>query len=142
MAKNEGKVLDEVAGMAENINTGIKMTVEEFEEGLKKLAKIKPEEALEHLDDALIYFNHHVVNGRIVQIGDENCVNVVEVLENYFKSGKITAAKYSTVQNISKLQDIFNNTFLPMSIPSIKNVMKEGERGIVFGFRGVYKKGW
>ncbi|MEC4004909.1 hypothetical protein OX283_009600 [Flavobacterium sp. SUN052] len=128
--------------MAENISVpNLKITVEEFEQGIIKLSKIKSSEALNYLDEALIYFNHHVVNGKIVQIGDENCVNVVEVVEDFLKTGKLNVAKYSTFQEITKLENIYNNKFLTMSIPSTKNVMKEGERGIIFGYRGLYKKG-
>ena len=128
--------------MAENIQVpSIRMTVDEFENGLIKLSKIKPKEALNYLDDALIYFNHHIVNNKIVQIGDDNCVNVVKVVDEFLKTGKIRVADYSEVQNISNLEKIYPSIFLPMKIPSINNVMKEGERGIIFGFRGKYKSG-
>ncbi|TDP60089.1 hypothetical protein [Flavobacterium dankookense] len=126
---------DELSGMAENISTRIKISVEEFEEGLLKLSKIKPKEALEHLDEALIYFNHHVVDGKILQVSNTNCVNVVESVEGFLKTGKIVLAKPSRIQYIKKLEDIYKNTFLSMGIPSIKKVMKEGERGIIYGIK-------
>jgi hypothetical protein len=73
--------------MAENVRI-VKNAekAKEFAQELKKLANIKPEEAIDHLNDALKYFNHKV-------IGDE-------------------------------------------SIPSLKNIMKEAEKGIIFGIRG------
>lgn len=124
------------AGMADNLNVpGIKIKVEEFETGLLRLSKIRPRDAFKHLDEAIIYFNHHVIDGKILQIGDKNCVNVVECVEEFLKTGKIRSAKPSKVQNIEKLQKIFKNDFLTQSIPSTKNVMKEGERGIIYGIK-------
>lgn len=124
--------LQDVAGMAENIFQPIKMSVDEFEAGLKRLSKIKPDEALENLDEAIKYFNHHVVDGRIAQVSDINCVNVVEVVEEFLRTGKIKLAQSSNAQNIFNLEKIYKRSFLEMKIPSIKAVMKEGERGIIF----------
>ena len=129
------------AGMAENISTGIKMTVEEFEAGLKKFSTLKTSEAFEHLSDAIIYFNHHIVNGKIVQISDINCVNVVEAVEEFLRTGKIKTAQASHYQDILKLENIYKGNFLTMGVPSIKNIMKEGERGIIFCSRPFPRKG-
>ncbi|GAB0155002.1 hypothetical protein CHRYSEOSP005_02620 [Chryseobacterium sp. Alg-005] len=95
------------AGMAENINACITMTVEEFEEGLKKLSKIKPEEALEYLDDAMIYFNHHIVDGKIVQASNTNCVNVVQKVDEFLKTGKISKAAASGAQEYYVLEKLY-----------------------------------
>jgi len=123
-------------GMADNLSVpGIRMTVEEFESGLLRLSKIRPRDAFKHLDEAIIYFNHHVVDGKILQVADENCVNVVECVEEFLKTGKLITAKPSKVQNIEKLEKIYNATFKTQSIPSTKNVMKEGERGIIYGIK-------
>ena len=151
LLKTEGKHLDEVldeveevvedAGMAENIYTGIKMSLKEFEEGFKKISKLEPEEAIKYWEEAVKYFNHHVIDERIVQISDINCVNVVERFEEFLKTGKIKKAEPSDYQDISKLSTIYGGSFLTMSIPSIKNVMKEGERGIIFCSRPFPRKG-
>ena len=122
--------------MAENISTGIKMTVEEFEAGLKKLSTLKASEAFAHLNEAIIYFNHHIVNGKIVQISNTNCVNVVQKVEEFLVSGRLSAAESSKVKNIFELEKTFGKSFLTYSISSLKNIMKEGERGIIYGFKG------
>lgn len=129
------------AGMAENINTGIKMSAKEFEEGLKKLSKIKASEALEHLNEALIYFNHHIINGRVVQISNTNCINVVKNIEEFLATGKLSAAEPSKVQNIFELEKIFGKSFLTYNISSLNKIMLEGERGIIYGFRGPFIDG-
>ena len=129
------------AGMAENINTAFRMTVKEFEAGLVKLSKIKPNEAVKYLDEALIYFNHHVVGGKVVQISDRNCVNVVQKVEEFLETGKISTALVSDAQNYTVLQNKFGKTFLPIdSLKTLENIqyMKEGERGILLCIRG----GW
>jgi hypothetical protein len=143
IVREEGNLLDDLdneskkgAGMAEDISVpNLNITVEEFNERLAKLSKIKPREAFKYLDEAIIYFNHHVIDGKILQIGDKNCVNVVECIEEFLKTGKIRTAKPSKVQNIEKLQKLFNNDFLTQSTPSTKKVMKEGERGIIYGIK-------
>ena len=135
MVNGKGKVLDEV-GMAENINTGIKITVEEFEAGLKKLAKIKPEEALDYLDEALIYFNHHIVEGKIVQISNTNCINVVQSVEDFLRTGKITKAISSKPQGYFTLAEKYKGTFLTYNFSTLNKVIKDGERGILLCERG------
>ena len=105
LLNREGKHLDDVldeahdivedAGMAENIYTGIKMSLKEFEEGFKKISKLEPEEAIKYWEEAVKYFNHHVIDERIVQISDINCVNVVERFEEFLKTGKIKKAEPS-----------------------------------------------
>lgn len=132
-----------LAGMAENIDTGIQMTVKEFEDGFEALIKadITPETAIDYLDDALIYINHHIVNGKIVQVSNKNCVNIVQVMETFFSTGKINTAAASDTQHYKILEDIYNKPFL--SITTLKtleniNYMKEGERGILLCIKG----GW
>ena len=98
--------MDEVVGMAEDINSCIRMTLEEFEFVLKNLSKIKPREALDYLDEALIYFNHHVKDGKILQIYDTNCVNVVQKIKEYLKTGKISKAAVSNPQTIFSLRKL------------------------------------
>lgn len=138
------KALEElrrVAGMAENIKTA--KNVDEFLASAERLAKLKitSKTALKYLDEALEHFNYKVENGVVKQIGDHNCIEVVKVVDEYLKTGKITKTKYSEFQNINELEKIYNGTFLTYKIPSLKNVMKEGEIGIIFGDKGIGKKG-
>jgi len=131
----------ELSGMAENIGIHTSMTVEQFEAGLKRLLNIKPEQAFEHLDEAMKYFNHHVFEGRIRQISDTNCVNVVEAVEEFLKTGKIKTVKPSGYQDVSKLEGIYSGEFRTYTMPSLRNVMKEGERGIIYAIREWPAKG-
>lgn len=71
----------------------------------------------------------------VVQISDTNCAVVLQRVEEYLKTGKITKAIASDVCKIPKLENFFDKTFLTISIPSLGKIMKEGERGIVAGIR-------
>ncbi|WP_312341249.1 hypothetical protein [Chryseobacterium binzhouense] len=126
------------AGMAEDISTGIKMTLEEFEEGYKALQKanITAKNAMKYLDKTMIYFNHHIVNGKIVQISDRNCVEVVKVLDEFLKTGKISKAPVSKAQNYFVLEKVYAKSFLSYNFSTLSKVMKEGERGILLCQRG------
>lgn len=126
------------AGMAEDISTGIKMTLEEFEEGYKALQKanITAKNAMKYLDKTMIYFNHHIVNGKIVQISDRNCVEVVKVLDEFLKTGKISKAPVSKAQDYFVLEKVYAKSFLSYNFSTLSKVMKEGERGILLCQRG------
>ena len=132
--------ISRLAGMAENIDTGIQMTVKEFEDGLEALIKvdITPATAMDYLQDALIYFNHHVVDGRVVQISNRNCVNVVQAVEDFLRTGKINAASTSEAQNIKIIMNKYGGDFLTLKIETLQNqaYFKVGERGILYCDRG------
>ncbi|MFY8186894.1 MAG: hypothetical protein ACOVLC_02930, partial [Flavobacterium sp.] len=135
------KELTKMAGMAENIKTF--KNVDAFLASAEKLAKlnITAKTALKYLDEALVHFNHRVVDGVLVQIGDRNCVNVVKVVDEYLKTGKIIKADLSDIQNIFELEKIYGKSFLTYKIPNLRNIMKEGERGIIFGDKGIGRAG-
>lgn len=114
--------------MAEDISRGIKISVEEFKAGLVKLSKINAEEALEHLDEALIYFNHHIIDGKIVQISDRNCLNVVQVVDEFLKSGKINIAKSSEAQSYHVLEEIYGSKFLTYNFSTLNKIIIDRER--------------
>ncbi|GEN78146.1 hypothetical protein CHA01nite_38860 [Chryseobacterium hagamense] len=42
------------------------------------------------MPEAMPYFNHKSIETEVIQIGDENCGNVVDVLVEYLKNRKIT----------------------------------------------------
>ncbi|SFN64397.1 Papain fold toxin 1, glutamine deamidase [Chryseobacterium oleae] len=107
-----------------------------FLDGMERLAKIESGEALDNIYEALKYFNAKIDGKYIVRVSETNCVNVVVAVEEYLKTGKITTALHSKVQDIYELEKIYDAPFLSMGIPSISKVMKEGERGIIFGYRG------
>ncbi|GGB80295.1 hypothetical protein GCM10007424_20510 [Flavobacterium suaedae] len=130
------KNLRESAGMAENIRVSKDPEkVREFLEGLERLSKITPEEALDNIEEALIYFNHKVIDGEIVQISDTNCVNVVQAVVEFLKTGKIKIVKHSSYQNIGVLESLFEGIFFRKTIPQLGQSMKEGEIGIIYGAR-------
>ena len=124
--------------MAEDISTGIKMTLEEFEAGFKALQKanITAKNAINYIYDALPYFNHHVINGKIVQISDRNCVEVVKVLDEFLKTGKIRTAPASKAQDYFVLENLYGKSFLSYNFSTLSKVMKEGETGILLCQRG------
>ncbi|RSC95046.1 hypothetical protein [Tenacibaculum singaporense] len=136
------RIKEEIIGIAGDIHIHSSATkdpikVKAFEEGLKKLSKISPKEAYKHLEEALPYFNHKVVNGEVIQVSDENCVNVVQVVEDYLRTGKVRLAEPSGFQSIFTLRDKYESFFQTLSIPKINEVMKEGERGIVYGIKSI-----
>lgn len=125
----------ELAGMAENIATT--KNVDLFLASAERLASlnITAKTALKYLDEALPHFNHHVVDGVVKQIGNNNCVEVVKVVEEYLRTGKIVKAIYSERQLVVKLTQKYRGSFISKTIPEIKELMKEGERGIIYGIR-------
>ncbi|THV62814.1 hypothetical protein [Chryseobacterium candidae] len=132
--------MSRLVGMAENIDTGIQMTVKEFEDGLEALikAEITPETAIDYLNDALIYFNHHVVDKKVVQISNRNCINVVQAIEDFLRTGKINVASTSEAQKLKVLTDKYGGYFLTLKIETLQNkdYFKVGERGILYCDRG------
>jgi hypothetical protein len=124
----------ELAGMAQNIKTT--KDVKKFLESAKKLESILPDEALQYLDEALVHFNHEVIDGVVVQISDTNCLNVVQKVIDFLLTGKISKAPHSNIRPVTELEDIYNKTFLSISVPSLQKVMKNNEIGIIFGVRG------
>ena len=65
----------------------------------------------------------------------------MQEVENFLKTGKISKVSHSGFQNISVLENTYGSTFLTYKIPSLEKVMKDGERGIIFGFRGFLEEG-
>lgn len=108
---------------------------EEFLKNAKRLSNLKPEDALDNIMYALPHFNHSIVKGNVTRYIGDNCVNVVQVVEGFLRTGKIERAKPSKVQFIESLEDIYKETFLSYSLPSLSKVMKEGERGIIWGYK-------
>ncbi|MGH1383548.1 hypothetical protein [Kordia sp.] len=114
-----------------------KWKVDDFLKEAKILAKIKPNEAFEHLDMALKHFNHTVVNGQIRKVSNTNCVNVVQVVEEYLRTGTITLAKHSKSQNKAVLSVKYNTTWtrLQKGLPELTEKLNDGDRVIIRGDR-------
>ncbi|MFP3595857.1 hypothetical protein [Chryseobacterium sp. SIMBA_029] len=111
-----------------------------FLDNLERLSKIESGEALDNIYEVLPLLNKKITleDGKeiLVKVSETHCVNMVIAVDEYLRTGKITTALPSDVQNIFELEKIFGGPFLSMGIPSINKVMKEGERGIIFGYRG------
>ncbi|MDN3690939.1 hypothetical protein QWZ06_00980 [Chryseobacterium tructae] len=140
-----GKLEEEfsrLAGMAENLTPRISLTVEEFKAGLKVLeeTEINAENAIDYIYDVLPYFNHYILNNKVVMVSDSNCVNVVQKVIEYLETGNISQALHSDGQDVEVLEQIFENSFSsPVKIEDIRSIdMAEGEIGIMY----IYKKGF
>jgi hypothetical protein len=140
---NKKKIVDELeklVGMAEDIDMHIDMTPKQFYAGKQMLldAKITRETAIDYLDDVLIYINHHVVNDKVVQISNRNCVNVVDAVEHFLRTGEIITASASGAQKSFVLANKYQGVFLTIKLETIKNALyfKKGERGILLCERG------
>jgi hypothetical protein len=124
--------LKQVVGVLENIKTTI--NVEKFLASAKRLENILPEDALKYLDEALVHFNHKVLDGVVVQIGNRNCAVVVQMVEEYLATGKINKALASNVMDFTKLEILYNKTGLQLdSLKNFNLLIKDGERGILAG---------
>lgn len=149
-----GKLEEEfsrLAGMAENIFVSREvLTIEKFEAGWKALqeaiieGKITAENAIDFIDEARIYFNHKVIinakgEKEIAQIGSNNCVEVVKVVEEFFRTGKINTASFSEAQQYRELEKFYNGRFDTYGLGTLRTqeeIMPIGTRGILLCERG------
>lgn len=149
-----GKLEEEfsrLAGMAENIFVSREvLTIEKFEAGWKTLqeaiieGKITAENAIDFIDEARIYFNHKVIinakgEKEIAQIGSNNCVEVVKVVEEFFRTGKINTASFSEAQQYRELEKFYNGRFDTYGLGTLRTkeeIMPIGTRGILLCERG------
>ena len=159
-AEGNAAQLDEemsrLVGMAENVIVPeTVITVKKFEAGLKALEKanITSKNAIDFIQDARIYFNHIVrINEKgekeVVRIGSDNCVEVVKVVDEFLKTGKIKTALFSEAQDMwEDLSWWFQNKYkLSRGLEYIDNVgvlhkqMADNETGILVCVRGGIKK--
>jgi hypothetical protein len=73
-----------------------------------------------------------VVKKVVVKIGDLNCASTAKVVDDYLKTGKITKAEPIGLSGFEYFGKVIND-FPLLSLPSMQKVMKEGERGIIYG---------
>ncbi|MGR3855712.1 hypothetical protein [Chryseobacterium indologenes] len=145
-----------LTGMAENLPISSKIiTVEKFESGLKALQEsdITAENAIDFFNEARIYFNHKIALNEegekiVVQIASHNCVEVVKVVEEFFRTGDINTAAVSEAQDyLVDLSLWFQNQYgIKRGLEHIDNVgvlhtrMVNNERGILLCKRGGRKQ--
>ncbi|PRB02822.1 hypothetical protein CQ046_11495 [Chryseobacterium sp. MYb7] len=142
---NVGKLEEEFsrfAGMAENIFVSREVpTIEKFEAGLKALLEtdITAKNAIDFIDEARIYFNHKIIinaegKKEIVQIASHNCVEVVKVVEEFFRTGKINTAAVSNAQEYYLLEALYGESFRSYELKTLRTkeeIMPIGDRGIL-----------
>nr|WP_321233930.1 hypothetical protein [uncultured Psychroserpens sp.] len=142
LQKLSGRHLDEyldelvrLAGMSDN--AGVIRNADRFLASAARLAKIEitAKNALKYLDEVLPHFNHEIVNGAVVQIGNKNCVSVVEAVEEYLRTGKITKAKPVKRLDVKILEKKYDGKFNSTKLPVLVDIMQEGERGIIYGIK-------
>lgn len=131
-----------LAGMAENIFVSREVpTIEKFEAGLKALLEtdITAKNAIDFIDEARIYFNHKIIinaegKKEIVQIASHNCVEVVKVVEEFFRTGKINTAAVSNAQEYYLLEALYGDSFRSYELKTLRTkeeIMPIGDRGIL-----------
>lgn len=146
---NTAKLEEEMSrlvGMAENIRVPTNIiTVEKFEAGWKALEEaikngiLTAENAIDFIDEARIYFNHIIkINAQgekeVVQIASHNCVEVVKVVEEFFRTGKIKPAAFSKAQDYYVLEELYNRPFITYNLGTLRTkeeIMAIGDRGIL-----------
>jgi hypothetical protein len=114
--------------------------VKQFEEGLKRLEKLNlkanPEKAIDYLEDAMPYFNHEVVDGKIVQISKTNCGNTVEVLRNFIRNGVLDPAAKSGLQSTEDVAAKFGfGSFQESKLIRMNEILEEGQEIVIYGVK-------
>lgn len=143
--------MSRLVGMAENIRVPeTVITVEKFEAGGKALEEamrngiITAENTIDFINEARIYFNHIIrINAQgekeVVKIATDNCVEVVKVVEEFFKTGKINTAAFSEAQQYRELAKLYNRRFITYNLGTLRTeeeIMAIGDRGILLCERG------
>lgn len=110
--------------------------VKSFVEGLKKLSSIKIIKPLDHIKEAMPYFNHKVIGEAVISIGRNNCGNTVEVVVEFLKTGKLRIAEPSGMQGLEEVAAKFGGgSFQPSTIPRMKELIKDGDIVVVYGIK-------
>ncbi len=122
--------------------------VKAFEESFEKLnnlwlkGKLTGDNAIEYLEEAIVHFNHKVVNGKVIQIDFTNCGNTVEALHNFLKSGRIIPAGKSSFQSTKtvatkfkagRFNDIGKNLDEIKRLNENPVLIRDGESFILYG---------
>ncbi len=125
------------------IKTANPVKIEEFIDGLARLKLLEISKPFEKIKEAMPYFNHHLVDGIVEQIHKTNCANVVEVLLEFLKTGKLRTAKPSGFQSFEKiLSKCEGGKFSDITgMPRLEAVLNEGEIAIIYGAQNYLKSG-
>lgn len=115
--------------------------IKAFEEGLKQFSKTiaKP---FEKMPEAMPYFNHKSIGTEVIQIGDENCGNVVDVLVEYLKTGKLRLAEPSSMQGFETVAaKCGGGKFSDIGIPRLEAVLGDGDIAVIYGAQKYHPSG-
>ncbi|ANO47059.1 hypothetical protein Pf1_01602 [Flavobacterium columnare] len=118
------------------VETKNPIKVQQFVEGLENLSKIKIVNPLEHIEDAMPYFNHKAIDNEVIQISELNCGNTIESVVVFLKTGKIKLAEPSKMQGLEQVASKFGGgSFIPSTIPRMKELMKEEEIIVIYAIK-------
>ncbi|WP_459926469.1 hypothetical protein [Flavobacterium covae] len=118
------------------VETKKPIKVQQFVEGLENLSKIKIVNPLEHIEDAMPYFNHKAIDNEVIQISELNCGNTIESVVVFLKTGKIKLAEPSKMQGLEQVASKFGGgSFIPSTIPRMKELMKEEEIIVIYAIK-------
>lgn len=117
------------------VETTDAVKIKAFEEGLKQFSKTiaKP---FDKIKDAMPYFNHYSVGNALKQVDTTNCGNVVDVIIEFLKTGRLRLAETSGFQSFEKIiEKCGGGHFQPTTIPRMKQLMAEEEIVIIYGVK-------
>lgn len=107
-----------------------------FEKGWKQFYNKTIAKPFEKIKEAMPYFNHKSVGEAVIQIGDKNCGNTVEVLVEFLRTGKLRSAEPSGMQGVEEVaMKCGGGSFQPSAIPRIKELIGENDIVIVYGIK-------
>lgn len=70
-----------------------------------------------------------------MQIGDKNCISVVQAVDEFLKTGKITKANPTILEDISILRQKYDRSFITEKPINLQNILNDGDRGIIYAIR-------
>jgi hypothetical protein len=122
------------------VTTTVKAEVEAFETGFKQFSKKTIAKPFDKIKEAMPYFNHKSVGDAVKQVGRLNCGNTAEVVVEFLRTGKLRLAEDSAMQAASEVAiKCGAGSFMPTTIPRMKELMKEGEITVIYGVKPTEK---
>ena len=124
------------------VATNVEAEVKAFIEGKKQFSNVIIENPFEKMKEAMPYFNHYSVGNALKQVDTTNCANVVEVIIEFLKTGKLRLAESSDFQSFEEiLAKCGGGRFSDIGIPRLQAVLAEGEIAIIYGPKKYFSSG-
>lgn len=148
-AKNidEAKEIDEAlmqlkreggSGGYSKIATTKELEKKAFKQLEKKFLNKIIENPFEKIKEVMPLFNHISVGDAIVQISRYNCGNTAKVVVDFFKTGKISRAEPSGMQDLIEVAAKFEKgNFIPATLPRMKEILQEGQIIVIYGVTNI-----